>query len=113
MPDASVLWPEVEVENGSSGCCCGIIPFKSASETGRGAPRPPEARLGDALLETHRIRSGSRLRDVLGTLLLHGVLLASVVLIPLWHTDALDLESYTRTLLVGPPPPPPPPAGLG
>ena len=110
MPKASVLWPEVEVENGSSGCSRGTnIQVKSPPETGRRAPRPAEARLGDALLETHRIPSGSQLTDALGTLLLHGVLLGSVLVIPLWHTDALDLESYTRTLLVGPPPPPPPP----
>ena len=112
MPDASVLWPEVEVENGTSGCSCGTIPRKSSLEAGRRASRPTEARLADALLETHRIRSGSRLMDVLGTLLLHGLLLGSVLLIPLWYTNALDLESYTRTLLVGPPPPPPPPAAV-
>jgi periplasmic protein TonB len=111
MPNTSVFCPEVEVENNSSGCVCETrIQVKPLSETRRRTARLTEARLGEALLERHRIGSGSRLRDALGSLLLHAALIGGVLLLPLWYTDTLDLQSYTRTLLVGPPPPPPPPA---
>lgn len=111
MPNARVFWPEAEVENSSSGCACEThMRVNSAQEARRTVPRPSEARLGDALLERHRIHSGSRLGDAFGSLLFHVVLIGSVLLLPLWFTNTLDLQGYTRTLLVGPSPPPPPAA---
>ena len=109
MGNTLVLWPEVEVENSGSGCAH-EIEIKPAPETRRSAARLTEAKLGNTLLETHRIQSGSRLADIFGTLLFHAVLVGGVLLLPLWYTDALDLHSFTRTMLVGPPPPPPPPS---
>jgi len=110
MPITPVLWPDAEVGTSVPACTCETpIQIKSAPEAFRKAPRLTEARLGEALLEGNRIPSASRLTDALGTLLLHTALLAGIFLLPLWYTDALDLRSYTHTLLVGPPPPPPPP----
>ena len=109
MGNTSVLWPEVEVENSGSGCAH-EIEIKPAPETQRRAARLTEAKLGNTLLETHRIQSGSRLADIFGTLLFHAVLVGGVLLLPLWYTDALDLHSFARTLLVGPPSPPPSPS---
>ena len=114
MANTSVLGPEVELENSGSGCAHEMqIEIKPAPETRPSAARVTEAKLGNALLERQRIPSGSRLTDVFGTLLFHAVLVGTVLLLPFWYTDALDLRSYTRTLLVGPPPPPPaPPAAV-
>ena len=111
MANTSVLGPEVELENSGSGCAHEMqIEIKPAPETRPSAARVTEAKLGNALLERQRIPSGSRLTDVFGTLLFHAVLVGTVLLLPLWYTDALDLHSFTRTLLVGPPPPPPSPS---
>jgi hypothetical protein len=110
MPKTPVIWPDAEVETSGPGCACETrIQLKSAAEAHAKVPRLTEARLGEALLEGNRIQSASRLADLLGTMLLHTALLAAVFLLPLWYTDALDLRSFTHTLIVGPPPPPPPP----
>ena len=57
MGNTLVLWPEVEVENSGSGCAH-EIEIKPAPETRRSAARLTEAKLGNTLLETHRIQSG-------------------------------------------------------
>jgi len=44
------------------------------------------------------------------SLVLHFVIVAIVVLIPLYFTQSLDLRAFTTTFLVGPPPPPAPAA---
>lgn len=111
MPNAPAVWADTELETTNSACACEThIQVESALEASRTVPRPNEARLGEALLEGNRIQSASRITEVLGTVLLHTALLAAVFLVPLWYTDALDLQSYTHTLIVGPPPPPPPPS---
>ena len=42
------------------------------------------------------------------SLVLHILIVAIAVLIPLYYTQSLDLRGFTTTFLVGPPPPPPP-----
>lgn len=89
MGNTSVLWPEVEVENSGSRCAHEMqIEIKPSPETRRSAARLTEAKLGNALLETHGIQSGSRLADVFGTLLFHAVPVGSVLLLPLSVTRA-------------------------
>jgi len=44
------------------------------------------------------------------SLVLHFLIVAIVVLIPLYFTQSLDLRAFTTTFLVGPPPPPAPAA---
>jgi protein TonB len=51
--------------------------------------------------------------DFLVSAVVHGFLLAAVILIPLFFTQAMDIHEFTATLLVAPPhapAPPPPPA---
>lgn len=44
------------------------------------------------------------------SLALHVLLIGTVLLIPLYFTEAIDVRALTKTFLVGPPPPAPPPA---
>ncbi len=53
-------------------------------------------------------RPGRRTLDFFLSLFLHALLLSSLVLIPLFFTEAIDLKHFTQTFLVAPPPPPPP-----
>ena len=62
-----------------------------------------------ALIEKHRMSSGSRILDVVISVLLHTVVIAVPVFASLYYTDTLNLKQFTATLLVAPPPPPPPP----
>jgi periplasmic protein TonB len=39
----------------------------------------------------------------------HGVVLAVLILLPLYFTQAINMPQFEKTLLVAPPPPPPPP----
>lgn len=108
MPNTLVPWPEIEVEkSGSSGSHEIRLQFNKA-KTRSSAPRAADARLGDALLERHRIRSASHFADA-ASFLFHAVLIGTLFLVPLLYTEALNVQQYNRTLLVGPPPPPPPP----
>jgi len=66
--------------------------------------------LAKAFIASGRIQSGSRSSTVVLSVLLHALLLGITILVPLWFTNALDLRTYTRTLLVAPPPPPAAPA---
>jgi protein TonB len=44
------------------------------------------------------------------SLALHVLMIGTLLLIPLYFTDAIDVRAFTKTFLVGPPPPAPPPA---
>ena len=47
-----------------------------------------------------------RLSTTVGSLALHTILVSIAVLAPMWFTNALDIRTYTKTLLLAPPPPP-------
>src|SRR5215467_4151316 len=97
MPSTSALLPDVEAQTSGSTCSCeAYIPVKSKPETGCPAAKPTEAKLGDALLERHRIRSGSRFADALGTLLLHAVLIGP----PCFYLYGIPMLWISRTTLV-------------
>ena len=65
--------------------------------------------LNSALLENSTTRKKSTIWDYLISLTVHTVLLATMILVPLYFTDAIDLKQFSTTFLVAPPPPPPPP----
>lgn len=65
--------------------------------------------LNDALLENSPTRHKSTVWDYVVSLVVHTLIIASMVLVPLFYTEALDLKQFTSTFLVAPPPPPPPP----
>lgn len=66
--------------------------------------------LSHTLLEANRMKRPARFLDVLVAVFLHVVIIGAPIFLSLWFTNALDLRSYTQTMLVGPPPPPPPAA---
>lgn len=63
----------------------------------------------EALLEMSTTRPGRRTFDFIASIFVHAFLLGTLLMIPFYFTEALDLTQFTRTLLVAPPPPPPPP----
>ncbi len=74
-----------------------------------GASHAQRALFSEALLGSSSTRPGRRTFDFILSVSLHGLFLATLLLIPLYFTEALDLKQFTKTLLVAPPPPPPPP----
>jgi periplasmic protein TonB len=68
----------------------------------------------EALLENVKIPRPRRAAEVAGAFVIQGLILAALVLIPLLHTQAIDVGRLNSTYLVAPappaPPPPPPPA---
>ena len=66
----------------------------------------------DAFLSANLMGSPSRKRTVTTSIVLHTILIGVPLLLSAWFTDALDLRTYTQTLLVAPPaaaaPSPPP-----
>jgi protein TonB len=63
----------------------------------------------EALLEMSTTRPGRRTFDFIASIFIHAIFLGTLLMIPLYFTEAIDLTQFTRTLLVAPPPPPPPP----
>jgi len=63
----------------------------------------------EAMLEASPTRPPRRTGDVLVSIALHVAILATVLFLPLYYTQTIDLKQFTRTLLIAPPPPPPPP----
>ena len=70
---------------------------------------PTRVWLAEALLEQSPTRPGRRTWDLFLSLLLHAIFIATLILIPLYFTEAIDLKQFTQTFLLAPPPPPPPP----
>jgi periplasmic protein TonB len=63
----------------------------------------------EALLEMSTTRPGRRTFDFIASIFIHAMFLGTLLMIPLYFTEGIDLTQFTRTLLVAPPPPPPPP----
>ncbi len=74
---------------------------------------PPIPSEGDlfksSLIENNRIKSSSRILDLLIAFTVHFVVLSIPVLAGLYFTDTLNLREFQATFLAAPPPPPPPP----
>jgi hypothetical protein len=68
--------------------------------------------LSEALLSPNLMGSPSRNRTVTTSIVVHTLLVAVPLLLSVWFTNTLDIQNYTRTLLVAPPaapaPAPPP-----
>jgi protein TonB len=69
----------------------------------------PRELFSESLLEMSTTRPGRRTFDFIASLFVHSLLVAALLLIPLYFTEAIDLKQFTQTFLVAPPPPPPPP----
>jgi len=71
-------------------------------------PGSTKAWLAEALLETSATRPRQQALDMFLSLVLHTIFLGTLILLPLYFTEAIDLKQFTQTFLVAPPPPPPP-----
>lgn len=59
--------------------------------------------LSEALLSPNLMGSPSRKRTVTTSIVVHTALVAIPLLLSVWFTNTLDIQNYTRTLLVAPP----------
>jgi periplasmic protein TonB len=95
----------------------------SIRRAARGTPSAPQlvkrhgaalsrAFLNEVLLESQRLKGGSKTADVLLALLLHGALIGGPIVAGLYFTDTINLKQFATTFLVAPPPPPPPPTAV-
>jgi len=57
----------------------------------------------DALLSANLMGSPSRNRTLTTSIVLHTLLIGIPLLLSIWFTNTLDIQNYTRTLLVAPP----------
>jgi periplasmic protein TonB len=82
---------------------------RAAVAVGRGPRRPAvSANLSAGLLENNRMKRPKTAIDFFVSVTGHGLLVAAVILLPLYFSNALDLRPMETTYLVAPPPPPPP-----
>lgn len=65
--------------------------------------------LKSAMIENNRVKSSSKILDILISFTVNAAILAGPVVIGLVYTDTLNLKQYESTFLIAPPPPPPPP----
>lgn len=65
--------------------------------------------LGEALLELSSARQKRNPWSYVASIFIQTLLLVTLLAIPLFFTEAIDLKQFTQTFLVAPPPPPPPP----
>ena len=78
-------------------------------QLGSRADDPRRQLFAESLLELSETRPGRRTLDFATSMTVHALLIATLILIPLYFTEAIDLKQFTQTFLVAPPPPPPPP----
>jgi protein TonB len=83
-------------------------PYKPLVQTATAARRV-HAIFEETLLEMSTTRPKKRALDFFVSIFAHTLILAILILLPLYFTEAIDLKQFTQTLLVAPPPPPPPP----
>src|ERR1700739_1350822 len=73
-------------------------------------PFGPEQHLfEDTMLDRPQMAQPKRLADMAVAFVFQGLLIAILVLVPLYFTEAIDLGAYNTTYLAAPPPPPAPP----
>lgn len=65
--------------------------------------------LNEALLENSTSRPKRTVWNYIVSVVVQGMILLTMILLPLYFTEAIDLKQFTTTFLVAPPPPPPPP----
>jgi protein TonB len=103
--EAIRAWPEL-VKTGSEN-----TPDPAAGRT-HSTPEPAfhtHDIFEETLLEMSTTRPKKRVVDFIVSMFAHTAVLAVLILLPLYFTEAIDLKHFTQTLLVAPPPPPPPP----
>lgn len=83
--------------------------FEPHGESAFPGARPSQGLFQEALLEMSSTRPRRRTADFVMSVVFHAVVLGTLLLVPLYFTEQLDLTHFAQTFLVVPPPPPPPP----
>ena len=99
--------PEVQVEHVIT-----LPPRPAAEQLGARAEASPASGGGflkDALLENNRVRSSSKMMDLLIAFSVHALVISIPILAGLYFTATLNPKEFASVFLVAPPPPPPPP----
>ena len=78
-------------------------------ESTRGGPAPRKTLFAEAMLENSATKPRRRLGDFVVSATVQLLLLATLLLLPLYFTQAIDVHLFNKTLLVVPPPAPAPP----
>lgn len=71
-----------------------------------------ESVFAGALLDANALRRPKRAADYALSLIIHGGLIAVLLLLPLYFTQGLHVNQLSSTFLVAPPPPPPAPSAV-
>lgn len=113
--------PNATIQAGSSSYKSHSLAARNWGEIGQSAQRLRVVSLGEAratflrgLLDTPTDHPYRKTSDLLVSAAIHILIVAAVILTPLFFTQAIDLHQFAVTHLVAPPvpaaPPPPPPA---
>jgi protein TonB len=68
-----------------------------------------ETHLADGMVGSFHLQKPRTFVDFLVSVLGHSVVVAVLILLPLYYTQAINMPQFEKTLLVAPPPPPPSP----
>lgn len=85
---------------------------KAGPEASKAAWQPEkkvEMHLADSMVGSFHLKKPRTFWDVLVSVLGHSIVVALLILLPLYFTSAIDIHQFQNTFLVAPPPPAPPP----
>ena len=82
---------------------------KEASKTAWQPQKKVETHFADGMVGNFHLQKPRTFWDFLVSVLGHSFVVALLILLPLYFTDAINIQQLQNTLLVAPPPPAPPP----
>ena len=84
-------------------------PKRFSEPVASSSKRPAIGSFQSSMIEANRMKSGSKLLDIVISLTVNLTMLSAPILAGLYFTDTINLKQFAATFLVVPPPPPPPP----
>lgn len=83
-----------------------------ASQLARHPEKKVETHFAEGMMGNFHLQKPRTFWDFLASVLGHSFVVALLILLPLYFTDAINIRQLQNTMLVAPPPPPPPPASV-
>lgn len=83
-----------------------------ASQAARHPEKKVETHFAEGMMGSFHLQKPRTFWDFLVSVLGHSFVVALLILLPLYFTDAINIRQLQNTMLVAPPPPPPPPASV-
>lgn len=80
-----------------------------ASKTAWQPEKKVETHFADGMVGNSHLQKPRSFRDFLVSVLCHSFVVALLILLPLYFTNAINIHQFQTTMLVAPPPPAPPP----